>query len=156
MMIAGAAPCQTGGQLRFCLRAEPKTFNPILVDDQYSETVRYLTGGVLIRVNRHTQQVQPELALQASVQQGGRRIVFRLRRGVLFSDGTPFTAEDVHRTLGMAEDMLRGRETVRPRPPRNLTIYDPNEPQGTPEPGFIPSRRSLRTRLEHWISGYQH
>jgi len=23
-----------------------------------------------------------------------------------------------------------------------------------PEPGFIPSKRSLRTRLEHWISGH--
>ena len=64
----------------------------------------------------------------------------------------PFTAEDVHRTLGMAEDMLRGRETVRPRPPRNLTIYDPNEHAAGPEPGFIPSKPSLRTRLEHWIS----
>ena len=69
----------------------------------------------------------------------------------------PFTAEDVHRSLAMAEDLLRGRETLRPRPPRNLTLYDgPSEnlPQTLPEPGFIPSRRSLRTRLEHWLSGH--
>ena len=69
LLIAAAAPCQQGGQLRFCLRAEPKTFNPILVDDQYSETIRYLTGGVLIRVNRRTQAVEPELALSAKVDQ---------------------------------------------------------------------------------------
>ena len=99
LLIAVAVPCQQGGQLRFCLRAEPKTFNPILVDDQYSETVRYLTGGVLLRVNRRTQQVEPELALSAKIQQGGRKIVFRLRKGVLFSDGTPFTAEDVAYTM---------------------------------------------------------
>src|SRR5213594_3265390 len=99
LLIAAAAPCQTGGQLRFCLRAEPKTFNPILVDDQYSETIRYLTGGVLIRVNRRTQNVEPELALSANVQQGGRKIVFRLRQGVVFSDGTPFTADDVAYTM---------------------------------------------------------
>ena len=36
----------------------------------------------------------------------------------------PFTAEDVHRSLAMAEDMMRGRETLRPRIPENLTLYD--------------------------------
>ena len=64
----------------------------------------------------------------------------------------PFTAEEVHRSLAMAEDLLRGRETVRPRPPQNLMLYDPDETTPTVEPGYIPSKRSLRTRLEHWIS----
>ena len=66
----------------------------------------------------------------------------------------PFTAEDVHRSLAMAEDLLRGRETLRPKLPSNLTLYQSNEPQVPMEPGFIPSRPSLRTRLEHWISGH--
>ena len=73
----------------------------------------------------------------------------------------PFTAEDVHRTLAMAEDVMRGRETLRPKLPANLLIYDGmDEPAGeSAEPaegGFIPSRRSLKTRLEHWIAGTQH
>jgi len=68
----------------------------------------------------------------------------------------PFTAEDVHRSLAMAEDLLRGREALRPRMPDNLTIYEQQEDARLPEPGFIPSRASLRTRLEHWISGHQH
>jgi DNA-binding NarL/FixJ family response regulator len=67
----------------------------------------------------------------------------------------PFTAEDVHRSLAAAEDLLRGRETHRPKIPENLTLYDPKDEQAPPEPGFIPSKRSLRTRLEHWISGHQ-
>ena len=68
----------------------------------------------------------------------------------------PFTAEDVHRSLAMAEDMLRGRETLRPKLPQNLTLYEPAaEPAVLPEPGFIPSKPSFRTRLEHWISGHQ-
>ena len=67
----------------------------------------------------------------------------------------PVTAEDVHRSLAMAEDMLRGRETLRPKPPQNLTIYDTAEQSFEPEPGFIPSRLSLKTRFEHWISGQQ-
>jgi response regulator of citrate/malate metabolism len=68
----------------------------------------------------------------------------------------PFTAEDVHRSLAAAEDLLRGRETLRPKMPDNLTLYEPKEEAIAPEPGFIPSKRSLRTRLEHWISGYHH
>jgi len=53
--------------------------------------------------------------------------------------------------------LLRGRETLRPKLPDNLTIYEPedDEPLTIPEPGYIPSKRSLRTRLEHWISGHQ-
>lgn len=68
----------------------------------------------------------------------------------------PFTAEDVHRSLAMAEDLLRGRETLRPRLPDNLTLYEPHKEARPVEPGFIPSKRSLRTRLEHWIAGHQH
>ena len=68
----------------------------------------------------------------------------------------PFTAEDVHRSLAAAEDLLRGREAVRPKMPENLTLYEVHEPVGAAEPGFIPSKPSLRTRLEHWISGHHH
>ncbi len=69
----------------------------------------------------------------------------------------PFTAEDVHRSLGMAEDLMRGRETLRPRLPDNLTLYDAvDDGGGHAQPGFIPSRPSLKTRLEHWIAGHQH
>ena len=65
----------------------------------------------------------------------------------------PFTAEDVHRALGLAEDKLRGRETLRPRMPDNLTLYE-GKAEPLPEaPGFIPSRLSMRTRIEHWLSG---
>ncbi len=67
----------------------------------------------------------------------------------------PFTAEDVHRSLAMAEDILRGRETFRPKVPANLTLYEQSAPRIAEQPGFIPSRLSLKTRLEHWISGHQ-
>ena len=56
----------------------------------------------------------------------------------------------------MAEDLLRGRETLRPRLPDNLTLYEAPEEPAIPEPGFIPSKPSLRTRIEHWISGQHH
>ena len=65
----------------------------------------------------------------------------------------PFTAEDVHRSLAMAEDLLRGRETLRPKMPLNLTLYEPTDEEPAVELGYIPSKPSLRTRFEHWISG---
>jgi peptide/nickel transport system substrate-binding protein len=90
---------QSGGELHFCLHGEPKTFNPLLVEEDSSETVRYLTGGVLIRLNRQTQALEPGLALSWKVSLDGRRIAFRLRSGLRFSDGTPFSAEDVAYTI---------------------------------------------------------
>lgn len=99
-LVAGLpAQGQNGGELRFCLRAEPKTFNPLQVDDDASETIRYLTGGVLLRVNRITQQPQPELATSWKVSDGGKRIAFKLREGLRYHDGTPFSADDVVYTM---------------------------------------------------------
>src|SRR6476660_6456739 len=91
-------------QLRFCLRTEPKTFNPLLVANDGEETVRYLTGGVLVRVNRQTQEMQPELALSWKMSKDGRQISFKLRTGVAFSDGTPFSAADVAYTVQQLMD----------------------------------------------------
>jgi peptide/nickel transport system substrate-binding protein len=95
---------QTGGELRFCLRSEPKTLNPLLAADDASETVRYLTGGVLVRVNRLTQELEPELATSWKVTNGGKTITFQLRDGLRFSDGTPFSADDVAYTMQQLMD----------------------------------------------------
>jgi peptide/nickel transport system substrate-binding protein len=99
LAAASSHAAQAPSELRFCLRAEPKTFDPLLVEDENSETIRYLTGGVLIRINRKTQQLTPELATSWSVDSQGRRIKFTLRPNVKFSDGTPFSAGDVTFTL---------------------------------------------------------
>jgi peptide/nickel transport system substrate-binding protein len=104
VLSVSAALAQGGGELRFYLRSEPKTFNPLLVADDSSETVRYLTGGVLIRFNRQTQQLEPELATSWKVSKDGRSISLSLREGVYFSDGTPFSAEDVAYTMQQLMD----------------------------------------------------
>ena len=98
------ALAQSGGELHFCLRSEPKTFNPLLAADDSSETIRYLTGGVLARVNRLTQDLEPELATAWKVTNGGKTITFQLRDGLRFSDGTPFSADDVAYTMQQLMD----------------------------------------------------
>jgi peptide/nickel transport system substrate-binding protein len=104
VLCATTGLAQTGSQLRFCLRSEPKTFNPLLTEDDSSETIRYLTGGVLVRVNRMTQQLEPQLATAWQVSKDGRTIRFTLRNNVLFSDGTPFSAGDVAYTVQQLTD----------------------------------------------------
>jgi peptide/nickel transport system substrate-binding protein len=102
--LLGHAVAQGGGELKFCLRMEPKTFDPLKVEDESSAAIRYLTGGVLVRVNRQTQELEAELAQSWKVSQDGRQITFRLRSGISFSDGTPFSAGDVAYTVQQLMD----------------------------------------------------
>ena len=90
---------QSGGELHFCLHGEPKTFDPVLVDDEASENIRYLTGGVLIRLNRQSQVLEAALATSWEISRDRRTITFHLRKDVRFSDGTPFSSDDVAYTM---------------------------------------------------------
>src|SRR6185312_15782885 len=99
VLCASLSFAQYGGELHFCLHSYPKTFDPLLVDDDASETVRYLTGGVLVRVNRLTQQTQPELATEWKLSNGGKTVRFKLRDGIRYSDGSAFTSADVAYTV---------------------------------------------------------
>jgi len=101
-MLATNAAAQ--GQLRFCLRSEPKTFDPLKVEDDASAAIRYLTGGVLVRMNRQTQALEPGLATSWKVSKDSKQITFKLRSGVSFSDGAPFSAEDVAYTIRQLMD----------------------------------------------------
>src|SRR5712671_5938669 len=103
-LCLGSTFARSETELRFCLRTEPKNFNPLLVSNDAEETIRYLTGGVLLRVNRQTQQLEPELAESWKVSKDGRQITFKLKQGVNFSDGTSFTAVDVAYTVQQLMD----------------------------------------------------
>jgi peptide/nickel transport system substrate-binding protein len=92
------AVCLAGAlraQLRFALHDEPKTQDPFLVADESAEAIRYLTEGVLIRINRSTQKPEPELAVSWKISPDSARVEMQLRKGVKFPDGPPFTSRDV-------------------------------------------------------------
>jgi len=95
---------QNGGELHVTIKSDPKTLNPLMAEDDSSDIVRYLTGGVLIRVNRKTQENEPELATSWNIDEDGRRITFHLRPGIKFSDGSDFTSIDVTATINAALD----------------------------------------------------
>ena len=94
----------TNTELHITIKSDPKTLNPLMAEDDPSDIVRYLTGGVLIRVNRKTQENIPELASSWSIDKDGRRITFNLRPGLTFSDGSDFSADDVVATIKTALD----------------------------------------------------
>ena len=98
--MAIAAACDAhAAELRFALHDDPKTTDPWMMADESSVALTYLTEGVLIRVNRLTQQPEPELAASWKVLDHGAKIVFSLREGLKFPDGSPFTSDDVVATF---------------------------------------------------------
>lgn len=85
----------SGGTLAIALRSEPKTLNPALASDQSSLDVIYCMNADLIHINRQSQRTEPDLAQSWTVSRDGKVYTLHLRRGLRFSDGQPFTADDV-------------------------------------------------------------
>ncbi len=84
-----------GGSLVVGQRSEPKTLNPVTaVDAPSREVIGRLTAD-LIHINRASQQTEPALAKSWTLSKDGRVFTVKLRRGLRFSDGQPFDADDV-------------------------------------------------------------
>ncbi|MBW8862733.1 MAG: hypothetical protein JF601_10265, partial [Acidobacteria bacterium] len=94
-MIVDGDIGRSGGTLVVAARAEPKTFNPITALDVPSRDVIWRMQADLIHINRETQRSEPALARSWTVSPDGLHYVLNLRRGVRFSDGHPFDADDV-------------------------------------------------------------
>jgi peptide/nickel transport system substrate-binding protein len=77
------------------LRAEPRTFNRYAGRDSVLEIVTHLTQARLVRINRRSQEVEPWLAESWATSADGLTCTLKLRQGVTFSDGAPFTSADV-------------------------------------------------------------
>ncbi len=84
-----------GGRLVASLRSEPKTLNPITAVDLPSKELIALLFSDLIHINLSTQRTEGALAKSWKVSRDGKHYTLELRRGVSFSDGHPFDADDV-------------------------------------------------------------
>ncbi len=93
-----------GGRLSMAVRAEPKTFNPVLVIDQSSNLVFGRIMADLIHINRGSLKTEPSLARSWTVSPDGRQITLELRKGIRFSDGVAFDADDVLFSFRVYED----------------------------------------------------
>ena len=95
LLISRAEVGRYGGQLVVNQRTEPKTLNPVTAIDSVSREVVRGTIADLIHINRETQRTEPALAKAWTMSPDGRRYTVTLRRGIRFSDGHAFDADDV-------------------------------------------------------------
>ncbi len=95
VLVTGGEPGRFGGKLVASLRSEPKTLNPVTATDLPSQQVIGLMAADLIHINRYTQRTEPALAKSWKVSRDGKTYTLQLRRGLRFSDGSPFNADDV-------------------------------------------------------------
>jgi peptide/nickel transport system substrate-binding protein len=86
---------ERGGQIVASLRADPRSFNRMVASDQPTDVLSMLTQGRLVRINRSTFELEPWLAERWESSDDGRVHTLHLRPGVVWSDGTAFTSEDV-------------------------------------------------------------
>jgi peptide/nickel transport system substrate-binding protein len=107
-----------GGHLAIGQRAEPKTLNPVTATDAVSREVIGRLMGDLIEINRSSQQTEPALAKSWKISPDGRTFTLQLRKGIRFSDGHTFDADDVLFSFDVYMD-----EAV-DSPQRDLLIID--------------------------------
>jgi len=95
LLSSGSVTGEYGGRLVVALRAEPKTFNPLNAIDQPSRDIIGRMSSDLLHINAISQQTDPALAKSWKVSSDGLKYTLSLRRGLRFSDGQPFSADDV-------------------------------------------------------------
>ena len=79
--------------------SNPKTFNPPLIKETSSSDITALIFDSLVTRRLDTLKIEPALADSYKVSSDGRTWTFTLRKGVKWSDGEPFNADDVIFTL---------------------------------------------------------
>lgn len=93
--VVRSEPGVRGGRLVFAEFGDPKTFNPVMANETSSLDIIYLLFDGLVKKDQTTQELLPGLAESWSVDADQKTWIFKLRQGVKWSDGHPFTADDV-------------------------------------------------------------
>jgi peptide/nickel transport system substrate-binding protein len=94
LRVAGLSG-KPGGRLIFGQRSEPKTLNPLTALDAPAREVLNRLHADLVHINRSTLKTEPALAKSYKISPDGSKFEIELRRGLKFSDGQPFDADDV-------------------------------------------------------------
>ena len=99
-----ATSIRPGGEIVASVRSNPTTFNRFTSNGRTDDLVSLLTQAKLVRINRATQETEPWLAESWTRSADGLRYTLKLRPNVTFSDGHPFTSDDVAFSFEAAYD----------------------------------------------------
>jgi peptide/nickel transport system substrate-binding protein len=98
-----------GGGIVVSVRSDPRSFNRLSSSrDSTTDLVSILTQAKLARINRATQELEPWLAEGWTRSDDGLRYTVKLRPNLTFSDGHPFTADDVAFSFAAVYDTTVG------------------------------------------------
>ena len=93
--VASCEPGVRGGRLKISNFSDPKTFNPITANETSSLDLIYWLFEGLVKKDQITHEIEPGLAERWTVEPDKKTWTFFLRKGVRWSDGKPFTSDDV-------------------------------------------------------------
>lgn len=100
-----------GGEIHFATYSDPSGWNPVVTAEAaIAQACSFFLRG-LIHQYGTTETLYGELARSWEVSEEGLQITFHLRRGLVWSDGAPFTADDVlftYNDLHLNEDVDSG------------------------------------------------
>ena len=105
--VSLAGPPASGGSIFFGTIGEASNLIPYLTSDSASHEVADLIYTAPLRYNKDLQP-EPWAAESWSMEDGGKRMRFTLRKGILWEDGQELTAEDVAFTCKLAADPATG------------------------------------------------
>lgn len=122
--VAAADNPKQGGILRMGLRRDIQLMNPLVGTRSTEEHIRHLMFETLLREDRNG-ELQPGLATEWQLSDGGREITFKLREGVKFHNGAEMTAADVKFSIDYTKNPKNGAYGF-----RNLALVDRVETEG--------------------------
>lgn len=93
-----------GGNFTYNLESEPTMIHPVMSTDYVSTEVRVYLGDSLLYRDPMTYEWKPRLAEKWTISKDGKTYTFVLRKGLVFHDDHPITAEDVKFSFEMIFD----------------------------------------------------
>lgn len=102
------------------LPAQVARLTPLVATDLYQRIVEYKVMESLTFYDPETLESAPLLARSYQISPDGKTITFQLRQGITFSDGQPFTADDVVFTF----DWIRNPKVAAPRERSTLELLE--------------------------------
>ncbi|MDD8012484.1 MAG: ABC transporter substrate-binding protein [Acidobacteriota bacterium] len=109
LSVAGIPLAAAGENAIIYLRpTDALNLDPWQAEDAFSNEVAVNIFEGLVRFKKNSTGIEPCLATAWSIQEGGKRWLFTLRRGVRFHDGTSFDAQAVLHTFQSRMDAKQG------------------------------------------------